>query len=68
MNSVWDVYRRARSYYTPHEEKLAAIQELADIGTSEALECLYNIASDGYMDLPYVNAARDQIKELEKKE
>ena len=67
MGTVWDVYRKARSYYTPHEEKLAAIRELAEMGTPEALECLYNIASDGYMDPPYVNEARDMIKALEKK-
>jgi hypothetical protein len=37
------------------------------MGTPEAIECLYNIASDGYMDPPYVNEALDMIKELKKK-
>ena len=44
-----------------------AIRELAEMGTPEALECLYNIASDGYMDPPYVNEAMDMIKALGKR-
>ena len=67
MTTLWDLNRTARSYHTPHEEKIAAMRAIAELGTIEAMECLYNIASDGYMAPPYVNEARDLIKELDRR-
>ena len=47
--SALDLYKLAKSYRAPMDDKLQALQTLSDMQSKDAREYLFKLANDGYV-------------------
>lgn len=49
MESALELYKLAKRYRVPMDDKLHALQTLSDMQSKEAKEYLFKLANDGYV-------------------